>query len=110
MLESRFDERRGRSQKAVEIVREVPCLFTSELVNLSKNVIIPIVITSEGKGHTLVTEFVKSRLDEQDTNFYSKNRTYQGGFSDIRMAWSASRDISHLISTTEEADTRIFTC
>lgn len=32
-----------------------------------------------------------------------------GGFSDIKMVWSsASRNLSHLISTTEEADTRIF--
>jgi hypothetical protein len=32
-----------------------------------------------------------------------------GGFSDIGMVWSsASRDLSHLIRTTEEADTRIF--
>ena len=31
-----------------------------------------------------------------------------GGFSDIRMVWSStSRDLSHLISTTEEGDTRI---
>ena len=31
-----------------------------------------------------------------------------GGFSDIRMVWSSvSRNISHLISTTEEADTMI---
>ena len=32
-----------------------------------------------------------------------------GGFNDIKTVWpSASRDLSHLISTTEEADTRIF--
>ena len=46
MLESRFEERRGRSQKAVEIVREVPCLFTSELMNLSKKSFIPIQLSS----------------------------------------------------------------
>ena len=32
-----------------------------------------------------------------------------GGFNDIKTVWSsASRDLSHLISTTEGADTRIF--
>lgn len=46
-------------------------------MNLSNNDIVPDEITSdilsaEGKGHKLVTEFVKSRLDEQDTDFYSR--------------------------------------
>ena len=46
-------------------------------MNLSNNDIVPDEITSdilaaEGKGHKLVTEFVKYRRDEQNTDFYSR--------------------------------------
>jgi hypothetical protein len=49
---------------------------TSELMNFSNNDIVPDeiasdILSAEGKGHKLVTEFVNSRLDEED-NFYSR--------------------------------------